>query len=221
MTGLQGPQRLFSPLDGLAPCRREAAPARRVAGLLATKAGGRGARREAARSSVEPGGTSAPSLASRNQWNKGRAKHKVMGITGHNLTEGNENGEGGNIGGAGGREAVGFCKLGCSDDAAACQLTGQRWVDQGRGKMSLQRGCQSSSKIKAAASAQQVSSVALGTRQAAGFKPQLSHQVLSLLLHLSTSAPICWLSSRFRSQALLGRERPFAGCCTSLDRTKV
>lgn len=94
VTGLQGPQRLFFPLDRLVPCRREAAPARRVAGLLTTKAGGRGARQEAARSSVEPGGTSAPSLASRDQWNKGRAKHKVMGITGRNLTEGNENGEG-------------------------------------------------------------------------------------------------------------------------------
>lgn len=52
--------------------------------------------------------------------------------------------------------------------------------------MALQRGCPSS-KIKAAAPGQQVSSVALGTRQAAGFKPQLLHRGLSLLLHLSAS----------------------------------
>lgn len=51
--------------------------------------------------------------------------------------------------------------------------------------MALQRGCPSS-KIRAAAPGQQGSSVALGTRQAAGFKPQRLHRGLSLLLHLST-----------------------------------
>lgn len=89
----------------------------------------------------------------------------------------------------------------------------------GNTAVSQQRGCRNSCKIKVASSPQHISLMALGTRQAAGFKPQVLHWVISLFLYAATSISICWLSFRFRLQALQGRKHPFASCCTSFNST--
>lgn len=85
---------------------------------------------------MESGCTLAPSLASRNQWNKGRVKHKVMGITGHNLTEGNENGKK-NYWGSWGKGSSGLLGLGILEQYKCMPAHGAGLVLARKGEIPL------------------------------------------------------------------------------------